>query len=190
MEKLMVTEERKTNKIISENVKIGDIMGIMYYVKVKDTDVDRNDSVRSDKLYAESSSITTVDLDRDMSPIVVRGKSLIEGCLSADQFYEEMKSTKTQIAEILVTSYNRPFSVCFEKQGGEKRIIRGRLIQAEPLLGRSMVEDLDITKGNKLRQVDHRTIEWLIVDGVKYKVPTAKPKKKTSTGKRRVTVKK
>jgi hypothetical protein len=33
-----------------------------------------------------------------------------------------------------------------------------------------MVEDLDISDGHRLRLVDHRTIEWLIVDGTKYSV--------------------
>jgi len=38
-------------------------------------------------------------------------------------------------------------------------------------LGRSMVEDLESSdKKNRMRQVDHRTIKWLIVDGVKYVV--------------------
>ena len=39
------------------------------------------------------------------------------------------------------------------------------------LLGRSLCEDLDLPEGrNRLREVDHRTIKYLIVDGVKYVV--------------------
>jgi hypothetical protein len=38
------------------------------------------------------------------------------------------------------------------------------------LLGRSHVEDLDITEGHRLRLVDHRTIRWIIVNCVKYTV--------------------
>jgi len=33
-----------------------------------------------------------------------------------------------------------------------------------------MVEDLEVKGVNRLRQVDHRTIKYLIVDGVKYMV--------------------
>ena len=57
------------------------------------------------------------------------------------------------------------------KQDGTERTLRGKLVKPEPLLGRSMVEDLDSDdKKNRLRQVDHRTINWLVVDGVKYTV--------------------
>ena len=36
------------------------------------------------------------------------------------------------------------------------------------MLGRSTVIDLSAKTDNKFRQVDHRTIEWLIVKNVKY----------------------
>jgi hypothetical protein len=38
-------------------------------------------------------------------------------------------------------------------------------------MGRSFMEDLDIekeAKGGRMREVDHRNILYLIVDGVKY----------------------
>lgn len=44
------------------------------------------------------------------------------------------------------------------------------MIRQEAVLGRSMVEDMDTSDKNKIRLVDHRTISYLIVDGVKYKV--------------------
>ena len=47
--------------------------------------------------------------------------------------------------------------------------MRGRLITPEPLLGRSMVEDLDLAvTEHRQRLVDHRTIKFLIIEGVKY----------------------
>jgi hypothetical protein len=100
----------------------------------------------------------------------VHGKELIESAFSADQYSAEEKVTKTRAAEILSTAYNRPFTVCFEKQDGKERVLRGRLVEPEPLLGRSHVEDLDVVEGHKLRLVDHRTIRYIIVNGTKYTV--------------------
>lgn len=59
---------------------------------------------------------------------------------------------------------------------GEERTLRGRLINTEPKLGRSSVIDLTIEKqvkgdfDNRQRLVDHRSINWLIVNDVKYLV--------------------
>jgi hypothetical protein len=55
----------------------------------------------------------------------------------------------TRIAEILITSPNRPLTVCFTKKDGTERVLRGRWIAQEALMGRSFVEDLDIAKDAK-----------------------------------------
>jgi hypothetical protein len=150
--------ERKTNKIESSDIKAGEIISLVYYVKVK--------SVISD------SEVHVEDLDGLGCEIMLRGKELIETATSSDQFKEEEKVGKTRAAEILVHSVNRPFTVSFIKQDGQEKTMRCRLIKPEPLLGRSMVENLDlaISEKGRLRQVDHRTINWIIVDGVKYTV--------------------
>ena len=148
--------DRKTHKLNSDKVKKDEVLALMYYVKVKAT--------RSD------SELLVKDLHNGQE-IQVRGKELIETCLSADQFEEEKKVTKTQAAEILIGSPNQPLTVSFMKQDGAERTLRGKLVKPEPLLGRSMCEDLDCDDNkNRLRQVDHRTINFLIVGGVKYTV--------------------
>ncbi len=153
--------EQKKHKINPLKVKCGDLMTLTHWVKVKNP---------SDFYH----TLIVSDLDNDDLPeIHIRGKQLVENAFSADQFVEEENVTKTVAAEILVSSHNRPLTVCFKKQDGSERVIRGRLLKHEALLGRSMVEDLDTPKGDKrgrLRQVDHRTIHYLIVDGVKYLV--------------------
>lgn len=151
------TEERKTHKISSSKVKVGDLMALIHYVKVKQQGYNQ---------------LTVTGLDEGVDQFDVIGTDLIDQMFSADQFAEEVKVNKTKAAEMLVSSFNRPLTVSFAKQDGSERILRGRLVQPEPLLGRSMVEDLDINeKGDaRLRQVDHRTINYLIVDGVKYTV--------------------
>jgi hypothetical protein len=130
-------------------------MAFIYYAKV-----DKNESGHTLRVF-------DLDNNKDMW---VQGQQLIEHSFSADQFDHEEKVTKMRAAEILVHAYNRPLTVCFVKQDGEERILRGRLIKPEPLLGRSSVEDLDIIGKNRVRLVDHRTLKWIIVDGTKHVV--------------------
>jgi len=51
------------------------------------------------------------------------------------------------------------------------------LVEAENMLGRSTVIDLSAKTENKFRQVDHRTIEWLIIKNVKYVLKKGASKK-------------
>jgi hypothetical protein len=51
---------------------------------------------------------------------------------------------------------------------GEECTITCHLIKAESTLGRSTVIDLLTTHANKFRQVDHRSINWLIMNNCKY----------------------
>ena len=51
---------------------------------------------------------------------------------------------------------------------GETECITGHLIESENLLGRSVVIDLNAPATNNVRQVDHRTIEYIIFRNVKY----------------------
>ena len=148
--------EKKSHKVVAAQVKPNDLMAFIYYVKVKST--------------TNGDAIVVANLDDEMKEIHIQGKQLVENGLSADQNHEEVKVSKTRAAEILVSSHNRPLTVSFQKADGTERVLRGRLIQPEPLLGRSMVEDLDVTDKNRLRQVDHRTINYLIVDCIKYTV--------------------
>jgi len=152
-----MSDERKVNKTEPIQVKAGHLMALIHYVKVKDV---RNGG----------KEMLVDDVDHPGKDIHIRGEELVINALSADQFAEEVKATKTAVAELLVTSPHRPFTVCFEKADGTERTLRGRLVKPEPLLGRSMVEDLDETGKNRMRQVDHRTIKFLVVDGVKYVV--------------------
>jgi len=158
-EKADKPEARTVHPVDPSGVKEGDLMAFTYYGKVRKAYKD----LGGHRLQVEGLAGAPADFN-------VHGDSLIVAAASADQFHEEKKVTKTAAAELLVSSYNRPFTVCFVKQEGEERTLRGRLVQPEPLLGRSHVEDLDVKEGHKLRLVDHRTIKWLVVEGVKYVV--------------------
>lgn len=145
------------HKTDPSKIKAGDLMAIIHYVKVKN-------------VYPQTYEFHGVDVDQMDNNMRVNGKEILERAFSADQYEEEIRVTKTQAAEILIASPNRPFTVNFDKADGTPRTLRGRLLRPEPLLGRSMVEDLDETSSNRFRQVDHRTINWIVVEGTKYTV--------------------
>lgn len=143
-----------THKVSPTKIKVGDLMAFTYWGKVEGSN------------RREVLAVRNVN---DNQTFNVVSNQMIEQGLSADQYAEEVKATKTEIAELLINAANRPLSVCFEKANGSERVLRGRLIKPEPLLGRSMCEDMDIdNEKDRLRLVDHRTIKWLVVDGVKY----------------------
>lgn len=104
----------------------------------------------------------------DRTEFSVNGQRLVESFVSADTWDDQKEVTKTAMAEKLVNAGVLPFTVCFVKSRGQERVLRGRLVEHENLLGRSMVLDFDVAKGSPLREVDHRTLKWLILDGVKY----------------------
>jgi len=100
----------------------------------------------------------------------VRGASLIEQMRSSQQFEKEEKVSRTDLANNLTSAGDAVFTVVFDKQDGTERTLVGKLINAENQMGRSNVEDLEIATGSRLRQVDHRTLKSLILNGVKYTV--------------------
>lgn len=91
---------------------------------------------------------------------------------SADTFSRIENSNKTELAKKILDAGNTVFTVEFVKQNGELRTMRGRLVSDDSLMGRALVEDLDIpnTSVSNIRQVDLRTLRSLIIHNVKYVV--------------------
>ena len=114
----------------------------------------------------------------------------------ADVFATEEKLALTKVAEALSSANSKCFTVCFNTKidekiaseklskataadlnnvksfakdllSGKETTIVGRLSNSDNKLGRSLVVDI-ASKG--YRQVDHRTINWLIINNVKYTV--------------------
>lgn len=139
----------------------GDIIAFITWATV--------DEYQPEERYRSTAALDCkhVDGPSSGSGFGIHGQQLIDLCLSADRYHTEEKVNKTKAAEILVSSYNTPFTVVFDKDDGTERKLRGRLIHPEPLLGRSMVHDFD---ADGPRLVDHRTIKSLTVNGVKYTV--------------------
>lgn len=168
-------EAPKSYQTDPAKVKAGHVMAITHFVRVEL--VVPCIASHPDQGVAE---INVRNLGAGPSSFLVQGGDLIRSMASADLFEAEERVTKTRAAELLVTAYNRPFTVCFSKRDGSEHVLRGRLVQPEPLLGRSMCEDLDIDleesaapvgkRPSRLRLVDHRTIKWLVLDGVRYNV--------------------
>lgn len=135
---------------------VNDLIAITYYGRITE--------VHSDGL--------TVEDCKTKKYFRIKGKEIVDDCMSASQFTKTEKVTKTAMAEKLVESWGKIFTVEFEKVDGTKRLLRGYLVSSENLLGRSSVIDLDVPSGHPLRLVDHRTISFLILDNVKYILKT------------------
>lgn len=129
----------------------------------------KNDIVSITKYFTVSDASNSKVLAKDMENgemVEIKGVQLVESLNSADYFSSSQKKTKTELAEILINAGVKPFTVVYEKQNGERRVMRARFLSTEPLLGRSIVSDLD--DDGQIKQVDHRTIESIILDKVKY----------------------
>jgi len=127
---------------------------------------------------------------------------------SAHDFAKEEKKTKTELAELFITSSRVAMTVCFYKQvkegdvtseimkayegstvktmesaikkavkkglEGEERVMIGRHYGATDEFGRIHFVDMEVTKDpakgydNRMRLVDPRTLQYLIVNNVKY----------------------
>jgi hypothetical protein len=142
----------------------GDLVSLTHYVRVRE--------VLRAGMFGREKGLRVCDLDGGPEHFDILGTDLVERLASADGYAEVRKVTKTEAAEVLVGAVNIPFTVVFTKADGDERTLRGRLVRPEPLMGRSHVEDLDlpVTDKGRVRLVDHRTIQSLIVGGVKYEV--------------------
>ena len=153
-------------KTPAHEIKPGELVLVTHWLKVES-----NTYVPPTGNYKGGYKVMGRDLDLGIDGFAVNGTPLVESLYTAGVVTKVEKVTQTELAEHFVEDCrNIPFTVCFVKQNGEERILRGRYIKQERLMGRSMVEDLDIASGHKQRLVCHRELRWLIVNGVKYEL--------------------
>lgn len=118
-------------------------------------------------------------------------------CYTAHQYDEEIRMTRTELIELFSKVGDKIFTVNFLKQAkvedvfdaicnkgklisnketkkllkegmaGEPRTLIGYSLETETGMGRTLVVDLE-AEGHNVRQIDHRTINWLIVGNKKY----------------------
>lgn len=137
-----------------KKVKKGEVLSTTLYMTVVDT---LSDGVKV--------------VDTNGQKFDIKGKKLIESTIkSANQYSKEHIVTRTELADILIGAGDSVFTVEFEKQDGSARTLVGRLINTENTMGRSNVVDLQITSGMPNRQVDHRTLQSMILKDNRYVV--------------------
>ena len=134
--------------------------------------------------------------DSNGAKFEIRGKDLIENTFaSAKQYGSTKKVSMTELAEIIENVGDTVFTVNFNKKTkpadvakalkgktlttknvetamvGEERTLVGYRLGTEPKLGRTSVYDLEAAnQGFAARQVDHRTINWIVWNGTKYQL--------------------
>ncbi len=152
----MPTMTKKSTKTDFSSIKRGDRLSMTYYLKVNGVNT------------TEGSVDVT---DQNGNNFTIRGKSLIENTIdSASQFSTVQKISRTEMVDILESAKDTVFTVNFDKQDGTNRTLVGHLLSAEPKMGRSNVADLEVVTGHNARQVDHRTLLWIVLKGIKYTV--------------------
>ena len=142
--------------VVDANKKhqVGDIIAVVRYAKVVN-------------VYDTEMLVKDIDYESEFR---ILGRQMLDQLRSAALYDSVETVTGTRAAEVVSTSFNTPMTVCFIKKNGDTRVMVCRLKDTEPLMGRSYVDDLEETEGDKMAQVDHRTIQWAIVNKVKYVV--------------------
>lgn len=137
-----------------KDIQVGEYLSCTEYFKVISKDAN---SIRVSNQLGEELTVT--------------GPSYIESYHSAGQFTSTVKATKHEMISKLHDAKDKIFTVCFEKANGEERILIGHLVSVEAHLGRTKVIDVQVALGDKtegIRLIDNRTIQWIVLDNVKY----------------------
>ena len=145
--------------------------------------------MKATKISGDDIEMSSKDMDTVVSKDIAEKKMNAAGLFSSEE-----KLPVTKIGEILLRAGNTCFTVCFNTKIDEKAVkdrlaaataaeltnakalsseilkgkevtIVGHLASTDGKLGRSLVIDLPT---GTFKQVDHRTIKWLIFKDVKY----------------------
>ena len=147
----------------------------------------RVDAIHDNKVTVQSQRGGAWHMSRDL---------LERDCWSADHFEREVTCSMTELANVLSKCRGTVFTVGFRKQLSAKSIeqklndisdkeledqetlksliqpesceLTGHLIEADNQLGRSVIVALNKPADNNVRQVDHRSIDYIIFRNVKY----------------------
>lgn len=171
--------DKAGNKSDFDNLTVGDFLSEIQYYRVKRKD--RNGALLTNER----------GLDIKVSPTIIE-----EGMFSAQQAQEEIAITRTEMIAILKDAGETVFTVNFHKQPkakdlmaifndpskqvktqvamtnlikGEERTMIGYLRGLDANgTGRFSVKDLEDTKNDYPKQVDPRTLNWIILRNIKY----------------------
>lgn len=161
-----------------DQLSVGDHFSSISYLKVQ--------KIEGNTITVENSLGGSWIISKDL---------LVRDAWSAEIYAQEVKTTMTELARILTECQDTVFTVSFKRKVtaedlmetfatmdeshiskvkdleklvtlGQDCQITGRLAGEETVFGRSLVVDLNSDSGFK--QVDHRTINWIIYKNVKY----------------------
>lgn len=164
----------KSSHISFENIKKDDMLCSINYYKVLSKDTVNK----------------TVRLQNDNGLVLDVTENIpITEMYSADYYHSEVVLPRSLVVQHLLNARDIIFTVSFRKKvnpkdiikhiddtddidellNGETRILTGILNYIDKATGRTFVTDLKIPPNkNRMRQVDNRTISWLIIKNVKY----------------------
>lgn len=160
----IVAVAQKTVTLVNERgfefkVSKGIIAEGMYSASQYNTEKQVTRTEICEELEQVGNHIFTVNFHKQVKEKNVREKLLNAINLENDSSLSKAEITKTfkKVSKSLLQ--------------GEERTLIGYLLKVEPKVGRSTVIDLELpTDKYRIRQVDHRTINWLIIKNVKYLV--------------------
>jgi hypothetical protein len=179
--------EVKTLKSKLADIKTGDKLSVTYYLTVLNKNSDSLDvedqtgskfAIRGKDLIEET--INTAEQYTETRKI--SRTELIEVLENAGDTVFTANFNKLpnaeSIAELLGSYSINDFSdtkklskIAKEVMKGEGRNLKGYLLNTEPKMGRSSVIDLEVPKGqHNVRLIDHRTLNFLILKGIRYEV--------------------
>jgi len=139
-------------------IKEGEILSFTNYYKVLEHNGDQ---------------LKVVDI-RTKDTVFITGESLIELLQSNDYYEKTVVVTKAQMVDTLLSAGQSVFTVGFKKADGTDRVMVGCNPIAETHLGRTQVVDLEVIDKNPadktrgIRLIDNRTIEFLVLDKIRY----------------------
>ena len=182
-----------TNRIKTQDLQIGEYLSEVQYYKIVDLS-DRSVTVANERGF-ELNVDRDIIAEGMYSASQYKTEKLVtrtEICEQLEQaenhiftvnFYKQVKTKDIQekLLQAIQSDKSNSFSEAeiikaFKKASktlleGEETTLIGYLSKVEPKVGRSTVIDLELPQDKyRIRQVDHRTINWLILKNIKYTV--------------------
>ncbi len=152
-ETVIVIDERGVQTDLDKDL----IAAGMYSASQYDTEKTVNRTEINEILQQAGNNIFTVNFNKQVQEQDIKDKLL--------NAIKDKQGNPLSYAEIA----NKLANISKQLMKGEERTLIGYLLELNNLRGRSLVIDMEIPpEQNRIRQVDHRTINWLILKNIKY----------------------
>lgn len=127
--------------------------------------IDKNimrDEMYNANVWDSEESITSTELAERLT---MANATIVQVCFSCKPSDKSIKETLSALAKAPTGDRAAAKALAKECLTGKESILVCRLSKTEGKLGRSTVIDVP---SQGYRQVDHRTIKWLVIDNIKY----------------------